>query len=227
MTRVAASNAPLSAPQRRRDVGFLLLGPVGRLCSAHPQRGRVPISITSTPARGLRLSTRPTMRHGTIGGGARVEAQQPADRLELLDRQECFELLADVEVGRLGFVVDGQPRIEPVNYRLVDGDVVFMSRPGAKLDAAVHGQRVAFEIDAVEEWARAGWSVLAVGVASVVSDPVQLADLAAQGAEAWAPTSELSVVRIAVADVTGRRVRVHPGGVTLLRQDPDVPRPAW
>jgi uncharacterized protein len=156
-----------------------------------------------------------------------VEAQHPADRLESLDRHECMELLARVEVGRIGFVVDGQPRIEPVNYRLVEGDVVFASRPGAKLDAAVNGQRVAFEIDAVEEWARSGWSVLAVGVASLVSDPAELADLAAQGPEAWAPTSRLSVVRIAVADVTGRRVRVHPGGVTLLRQDPDVPRPEW
>lgn len=156
-----------------------------------------------------------------------MAAQHPADRLEPLDRHECLELLSQMEVGRIGFVVDGQPRIEPVNYRVVDGDVVFVSRPGAKLDAAVQGQRVAFEIDAVEEWARAGWSVHAVGVASLVSDPAELADLAAHGPEAWAPTSELSVVRIAVADVTGRRVQVHPGVVTLVRQDPDVPRPAW
>lgn len=155
-----------------------------------------------------------------------METQHPADRLEPLDRQECLEFLGQLDIGRFGFVVEGQPRIEPVNYRLVEGDVVFLSRPGAKLDAAVHRQRVAFEIDAVEEWARAGWSVLAVGVASVVSDPDELADLAARP-EAWAPTAELSVVRIAVADVTGRRVRVHPGGVSLIRQEPDAPRPAW
>jgi nitroimidazol reductase NimA-like FMN-containing flavoprotein (pyridoxamine 5'-phosphate oxidase superfamily) len=170
----------------------------------------VPVTTTTTPA-----------------GGIRVEAQHPADRLEPLDRQECLELLSQMEVGRIGFVVDGQPRIEPVNYRVVAGDVVFVSRPGAKLDAAVQGQRVAFEIDAVEEWARAGWSVLAVGVASLVSDPADVAELAAEGPEAWAHTAEVSMVRIAVSDLTGRRVRVHAGGVTLVRQDPDVPRPAW
>jgi uncharacterized protein len=167
------------------------------------------------------------MVHRTIGGGSRVEATHPADRLEPLDRQECWELLTEAEVGRLGFVVDGQPRIEPVNYRLVSGDVVFLSRPGAKLDAAVHGERVAFEIDALEEWARAGWSVLAIGVASLVSDPAELAHLAALGLEAWAPTADLSLVRIVVADVTGRRVRIDPGSVTLLRQEPAAPRPEW
>ncbi len=59
-----------------------------------------------------------------------MDALYPADRLESLDRDECLRLLAGQEIGRFGFVTDGQPRIEPVNYRLIDGDVVIASRPG-------------------------------------------------------------------------------------------------
>jgi nitroimidazol reductase NimA-like FMN-containing flavoprotein (pyridoxamine 5'-phosphate oxidase superfamily) len=156
-----------------------------------------------------------------------MEALHPPDRLEPLDTEECLSLLSAGEVGRLGFVADGQPRIEPVNFRLVDGTVVIVSRAGAKLDAAVHRQLVAFELDAVEQWAHAGWSVLVLGSAHVVVDPAECARLLASGPEPWTPISELSVIRIEVAEVTGRRVRVDPGGVSVLTQEPEVPRPAW
>ena len=153
-----------------------------------------------------------------VEGGEGVDALFPADRLVSIGSGECFQLLADAEIGRFGFLVDGHPRITPVNFRLVEGDIIFLSRPGAKLDAAVHQQVVAFEVDAVEEWAQAGWSVLVVGVAAVVTDPGELARLSPWPAEPWAATSESSVVRIVPTEVTGRRVRVEPGEVTVVDQ---------
>ncbi len=81
--------------------------------------------------------------------------------------------------------------------------------------------RVAFEIDAVEEWAQAGWSVLAVGTASVVDDEDQRTALAAREPQAWAPSPGLRLIRIAVDELSGRRVRVDAGGVSVLVQGPD------
>ena len=156
-----------------------------------------------------------------------MDALHAEDRLEVLDREECLALLAASQVGRLGFVVAEQPRIEPVNYRLVGDDLVVSSRPGAKLDAALHQQRVALEIDALEEWAQAGWSVLALGTASVVSDPAERTALAGGGPHPWAPAPGLMLIRVAVDALTGRRVRIGPGGVSVVIQDPDAPRPQW
>lgn len=156
-----------------------------------------------------------------------MEALHTTDRLEVLDVEECRALLALGEIGRLGFVVGDQPRIEPVNYRLVGADLVVATRPGPKLDAAVQGQRVAVEIDALEEWAQAGWSVLAVGTAVVVADSAERAALVDLAPRPWAPVPGLTLIRIAVDGLSGRRVRVSPGGVSLLVQDPEVPRPAW
>ncbi len=148
-----------------------------------------------------------------------MDALHPADRLESLDRAQCLDLLGSEEIGRLAYLLDGRPRIAPVNYRLLDGDVVFVSRPGAKLDAAIHQQTVAFEVDSVEAWAQAGWSVLVQGVAAVVSEPVELAALGSRLPPLWAPTREHSLVRITPTDISGRRVRLEAGGVTVLHQE--------
>jgi uncharacterized protein len=156
-----------------------------------------------------------------------VEPHHSDDRLEALDREECLALLSESVVGRLGFVVAGQPRIEPVNYRLVGADLVVASRPGAKLDAAVHEERVALEIDALEEWAQAGWSVLALGTATVVTDEEERASLTDLGPRPWAPSADTTFVRVVVDELTGRRLRIDPGKVSLLVQDPEAPRPEW
>ena len=149
-----------------------------------------------------------------------MDTMHSADRLETIDREECLRLLADADAGRIGFVVDGKPRIDPVNYIVVDGDIVLLSRPGAKLEAAVHHQVVAFEIDSLEEWAHAGWSVLAVGVASVITDPAEVAHLSAQGPHAWTSVVGGRLMRISPTELTGRRVLVAPGAVTVLRVGP-------
>jgi nitroimidazol reductase NimA-like FMN-containing flavoprotein (pyridoxamine 5'-phosphate oxidase superfamily) len=147
-----------------------------------------------------------------------MDALHPEDRLESLDRAQCLELLATEEVGRLAFQIDGRPRITPVNFRVVDGEIVFISRPGAKLDAVIHQQPVAFEVDSIEGWAHAGWSVLVQGVASVVSDGEQVAALGSRLPQPWAPADPHSLVRIIPDGLSGRRVRLEPGGVTVVHQ---------
>ena len=71
----------------------------------------------------------------------------------------------------------GLPVILPVNYTYVDGDIVFRTGEGTKLHAASNGAVIAFEIDEYDARAHEGWSVLAVGRAEHVTEPLELAAL--------------------------------------------------
>ena len=82
--------------------------------------------------------------------------------LVIIERAECFDLLAREEVGRLAVVVGGRPEIFPVNY-VVEGDgVVFRTDPGTKLAGAIRGP-VAFEVDHLDRATRTAWSVILHG----------------------------------------------------------------
>ncbi len=85
------------------------------------------------------------------------------DELETIPEEECFELLAAHDLGRLAISVEGQPQIFPVNYAMQEGRVVFRTAPGTKLE---HGARTgaAFEIDEFDPSTGIGWSVMAQGM---------------------------------------------------------------
>ena len=70
--------------------------------------------------------------------------------LELLDEEQCRGLLESTQVGRVGVTIAGLPVILPVNYALVDGDVVFRAGEGTKLHAASGRAVIAFEVDAYD-----------------------------------------------------------------------------
>ena len=108
-------------------------------------------------------------------------------RIEPLDQDECMRLLAFKSfVGRVGFVVDGQPYVLPVNY-IADGDsVVFCTGSGTKLTALKGGARVAFEVDDSRPLYHAGWSVLVTGVAAEVTDEAELDRLRRGPLRSWA-----------------------------------------
>jgi nitroimidazol reductase NimA-like FMN-containing flavoprotein (pyridoxamine 5'-phosphate oxidase superfamily) len=125
-----------------------------------------------------------------------------------LPRDECLRLLGSVSVGRVGVTIDALPAVLPVNFVVSDASVVFRTVPGTKLDAATRGAVVAFEADAygTSEDPR-GWSVLVRGVASELTDPVELAAARALPLESWAFDGTADrFVRIEPTMVTGRRV---------------------
>ena len=65
-------------------------------------------------------------------------SRYPTDHagLEILPFDECLRLLASVPVGRVGFVVDGEVVVLPVNH-VVDGqDVIFRPAYGSKVATA-------------------------------------------------------------------------------------------
>jgi uncharacterized protein len=98
----------------------------------------------------------------------------PEPDMEKLDDNECRELLAERHLGRLAIPDFGGPMIFPVNYVYDQGLVIFRTDPGSKLDAATERESVAFEVDAVDETTRTGWSVVVRGTLADITDPAHL-----------------------------------------------------
>lgn len=126
--------------------------------------------------------------------------------LEVLDREECLRLLAKGGLGRVGLTSGALPTVLPVNYRVVDGRIVFRTGAGSKLDAATSDTVVAFEVDEVDHVWRTGWSVVVTGVAREVTDAGELELLAAANVPRWAPAGPDRFVEISVELVSGRRL---------------------
>jgi uncharacterized protein len=128
--------------------------------------------------------------------------------IQVIDRDECLQLLADQQVGRLAVVQAGRPHILPVNYVLDGEGVVFRTAAGTKLEATTRAP-VAFEVDAIEPGTRSGWSVVVHGLAQEVTRldrPDLQRRLAALPLDPWAPGDKPHLVRIAPSSITGRRL---------------------
>jgi uncharacterized protein len=103
----------------------------------------------------------------------------PEPHMEELDDTECRRLLVERHLGRLAIPDFGGPVIFPVNYVFDQDLVVFRTDPGSKLDAATERESVAFEVDAIDEATRTGWSVVVRGTLADITDPAHLERLRA------------------------------------------------
>jgi uncharacterized protein len=130
--------------------------------------------------------------------------------LEMLTESECEELLASETVGRVGVTIHGLPVILPVNYAVVDGDIVFRTSEGTKLQAATQRAVVAFEVDAHHADDVSGWSVLVIGRSASVVDEAERAALEAHGITPSAGGDRSDFVRIRPEMITGRRIVTAP-----------------
>lgn len=126
--------------------------------------------------------------------------------LEVLEREECLRLLATMPVGRVSVTSGALPTVLPVNYRVIDGRIVFRTAPGSKLDAAALNAVVAFEADAIDAAAHSGWSVVVVGVAHRVRDD-EVDPVERDRIIRWATGPGDRLVAISTEMVTGRRLR--------------------
>jgi nitroimidazol reductase NimA-like FMN-containing flavoprotein (pyridoxamine 5'-phosphate oxidase superfamily) len=85
--------------------------------------------------------------------------------LEPLSQEQCLALLRQGTIGRIAFIVDDDPIILPVNYRLVEPTsgplLAVRTRPGNVIDRA--STNVAFEIDSIDPLHHEGCSVLVRG----------------------------------------------------------------
>ncbi|MFI6010050.1 DUF1918 domain-containing protein [Streptomyces sp. NPDC051243] len=128
-------------------------------------------------------------------------------RLRDLSPKDCRTLLSTHGVGRIAVSTpDGRPAVVPVNYEVIDDMIVFRTSPDSVPSAAV-GMEVAFEVDHVDEALSQGWSVLAVGPASVVTEPDAVRRLSQRAhTTPWAGGAREMWVSIRPTSLTGRRI---------------------
>jgi CBS domain-containing protein len=129
----------------------------------------------------------------------------PVQDVQELSPDECLRLIRLKGVGRVGYVVEDQPVILPVNYVVNNGLIVFRSDRGEKLDS-IPMRRVAFEVDEV----RAGiaWSVLVRGHAREVTTALGPAyeALRAVPIARNVPGLKQHWIAIEITSITGRRI---------------------
>jgi len=129
---------------------------------------------------------------------------------EDLDRDQCLELLSDEPVGRVALTARALPIVLPVNFALLDGNIVWRSAQGTKLNAAAAGFVVAFEADHYEADRKEGWSVMIQGLATVITNPEELDRAHDLELESWALDGTADrYIQLVPNIVTGMRIR-HP-----------------
>ena len=126
--------------------------------------------------------------------------------LEILTPEQCHDLLRRSVVGRVAVTIAALPAIFPVNYAVFEGDIIFLTGDGTKLQAAVDRAVVAFQVDHFDESLGSGWSVMAVGLAEEITDPDEAAAVRRLGLKPFAAGDRSHFVRIRPEFVSGRRI---------------------
>ena len=136
---------------------------------------------------------------------------RPRQAIELTEG-ECWQLLASVSIGRVVFTQRAMPAIRPVNH-VVDGrTIVIRTHLGAAIAARASdgrnepgGSVVCYEADELDPARRTGWSVIATGMARLVTDPAAASRYAA-AVEPWIAGDLNQVVSIEPQFVSGIRL---------------------
>ncbi len=137
--------------------------------------------------------------------GAEAPVRRPVP--EPLTPAQCRGYLGAGGVGRMVFAGPEGPEAIPVNYAMLDGDIVVRTGRHSLLASRAAQTRVSFEVDYLDEALAEGWSVLATGLAEVVTIPSELETVRSLGIEPWAGGVRDTYLRITVTDMTGRRIR--------------------
>ncbi|MEP6853953.1 MAG: pyridoxamine 5'-phosphate oxidase family protein, partial [Pedococcus sp.] len=128
--------------------------------------------------------------------------------MRVLGLDECLRRLGESPVGRLAFALDGEIAVLPVNHVLDGVDICFLTSGGSKIQAAVDGDTVSFQVDDWDLTQRSGWSVLVHGTAAIVTDDESITRLAATARRPWVTVEKDSArwVRVSNRQVTGRMI---------------------
>jgi uncharacterized protein len=134
-------------------------------------------------------------------------ALRSVDGLVALRLDECLaRLRAHVpRVGRVAFVEDGHAVVLPVNYRMLDGAIVLRTGLGSKLEAALSGRPMSFQVDEVDPTWKEGWSIIVRGRAEELPGE-ELARAMLLGLEAWARGSRPRYLAVRPERITGRQI---------------------
>jgi nitroimidazol reductase NimA-like FMN-containing flavoprotein (pyridoxamine 5'-phosphate oxidase superfamily) len=126
--------------------------------------------------------------------------------LEILSPGQCHDLLRRNTVGRVAVTVAALPAIFPVNYAVLDDQIVFRTGDGTKLQAALDRAVVAFQIDHFDEAIPSGWSVMAIGLAEEITDPDEIGMAERLGLHPFAAGDRSHFVKVRPEFLSGRRI---------------------
>jgi nitroimidazol reductase NimA-like FMN-containing flavoprotein (pyridoxamine 5'-phosphate oxidase superfamily) len=121
----------------------------------------------------------------------------------LLSTDKAWDLLAGQRIGRLAIQADVGVEIFPINYALDGESIVFRTAEGTKLSALIASSLVTFEVDVWSE--RSGYSAVARGHATPITDPDEITQVEALKLRPWVPTVKTHFVRMVVDTITARR----------------------
>lgn len=111
--------------------------------------------------------------------GTRETGDENERVMRPLPRERALRLLGAVPMGRIAFTYHAMPAIRPVNHMIDDeGRIIIRSHEGAAIVSATESARgtvVTYEADQIDTEARAGWTVVATGLARIVDDPARAA----------------------------------------------------
>jgi hypothetical protein len=158
---------------------------------------RLAAALRTTPATLLGAGAQAPPGYGRQPGPPAITKLMPA---------ECHRLIAPGGVGRIAFGTASGPVVLPVNFAMVAGTVAIRTGEGTLIDGHAD-ERVAFEVDHIDEALSRGWSVLVRGQSHRVAHPAEL-QLIRREAEIWPwPGGDRDVyVRIIPDKITGRRI---------------------
>ncbi|OBI67427.1 pyridoxamine 5'-phosphate oxidase family protein [Mycobacterium sp. E796] len=133
--------------------------------------------------------------------------RRPAAGAQRLSDTEAIRLLATVEYGRVVFTLGALPAIRPVNHLVDDGRIIIRTRLTSAISAATRSRDssvVAYEADSFDHQTRTGWSVVATGRASTITEPDEV-ERYEQLLHPWVNHAD-TVIAIEPTIVTGFRI---------------------
>jgi nitroimidazol reductase NimA-like FMN-containing flavoprotein (pyridoxamine 5'-phosphate oxidase superfamily) len=133
--------------------------------------------------------------------------RQELRSLENLSYRENIDLLRKASVGRVVFSDFALPAVVPMTFAVHGAAVVMRTAGGTRLSSAADGGVLAFEVDDIDPVSRTGWSVVVIGVASIITDTIEQSVIRGL-VEPFAPGANDVAVRLPMTMVTGRRVVV-------------------
>ncbi len=142
------------------------------------------------------------------GNGAGDET--PAT-VEELGPDQCWQLLAGAEVGRLAVAAAGEVDIFPMNFVVDERTLVFRTAEGTKLVEVVISGRVAFEADGYHPEQGEAWSVVAKGYAELLERSDDVFRAQSLPLFPWSAAPKERFFRLVVTSLTGRRFLVARG----------------
>lgn len=142
-----------------------------------------------------------------------VPIARPRQAIELTEG-ECWHLLASVSIGRVVFTHRAMPAIRPVNHFIDGRRIVIRTHNGAAITSRTleargqgrpQGSVVCYEADQLDSVRHTGWSVIATGLAHLVTDPVDVARYTA-ATEPWIAGEMNQIIAIEPEFISGIRL---------------------